>query len=178
MLIDFFEFARELKKIPRQGWVDKLKLDAPESVAEHSFSVAILSMVLADQMKLNSNKVLKMALLHDLAESITGDIMPNQMSKTKKNTKENNAMKTILEKLPLELSSEYTKLWNEFLSNKTKEAKLVHDLDKLEMVLQARYYNKQGHSKKSLSSFTRTAKKEIKNPKIKLLMNKLLDDIQ
>ena len=48
MIIDFFKTAANLKKVDRQGWVDKLSLDNPESVADHSYSMAIMGMVFSD----------------------------------------------------------------------------------------------------------------------------------
>ena len=45
MTLDFFKTAVNLKKISRQGWIDKLSLDNPESVADHSYSMAVISMV-------------------------------------------------------------------------------------------------------------------------------------
>jgi len=48
MILDFFKTAANLKKISRQGWIDKLSLDHPESVADHSYSMAVISMVISD----------------------------------------------------------------------------------------------------------------------------------
>ena len=48
MNLDFFKTAANLKKIPRQGWIDKLSIDNPESVADHSYSMAIMSMLISD----------------------------------------------------------------------------------------------------------------------------------
>ncbi|MGE4650712.1 MAG: HD domain-containing protein, partial [Myxococcota bacterium] len=72
----FFQKVLELKNVPRQGWKEKLEIINPESVAEHSYSTATISMVLSDLKGLNTEKIIKMALLHDLAESIIGDIIP------------------------------------------------------------------------------------------------------
>jgi putative hydrolase of HD superfamily len=71
MLFDFFNIVAELKKIPRKGWKEKLGLENPESVADHSYLTAVMSMIISDLNGLNTQKVLKMSLLHDLAESIT-----------------------------------------------------------------------------------------------------------
>ena len=84
MTIDFFKTAANLKKIKRQGWIDKLSINNPESVADHTFSMAIMGMVLSDIEQCNSEKILKMILLHDLAESIIGDFTPEQISSRRK----------------------------------------------------------------------------------------------
>ena len=73
MIIDFFKTAANLKKVDRQGWVDKLSIVNPESVADHSYSMAIMGMVLSDLENYNSEKVLKMILIHDLTEAEIGD---------------------------------------------------------------------------------------------------------
>ena len=91
MIIDFFESAVNLKKIFRQGWIDKLSLENPESVADHCYSMAIIGMIFSDLNHYDSEKILKMALLHDLAESKIGDFTPGQISKEEKDTMENTA---------------------------------------------------------------------------------------
>ena len=77
MILDFFKTAVNLKNISRQGWMDKLSLKHPESVADHSYSMAIMGMIISDLENYNSEKMLKMILLHDLAESEIGDYTPN-----------------------------------------------------------------------------------------------------
>ncbi len=66
-MLDFFKTAANLKRIPRQGWIDKLSLNNPESVADHSYSMAVMSMVISDLGNYDSEKILKMVLLHDLS---------------------------------------------------------------------------------------------------------------
>jgi putative hydrolase of HD superfamily len=95
-MLDFFKTAANLKKIPRQGWIDELSLNNPESVADHSYSMAIMSMVISDLEKYDSEKILKMVLLHDLSESYIGDYTPEQISKEKKNKLENDAFNEII----------------------------------------------------------------------------------
>ena len=92
----FFEHILNLKTKPRRGWQKKLGIKKPESVADHVYSVAAIAMILADSKNLDSAKILKMALLHDLAESITGDLTPDDGPKKKK---ENLAMKKIMSSL-------------------------------------------------------------------------------
>jgi len=100
MIEKFFEKVLELKNVPRQGWKEKLEIDNPESVADHSYSTTVLSMILSDMKGLDTEKIIRMALLHDLAESITGDIIPDHITKNEKISKENHAIKQILKNLP------------------------------------------------------------------------------
>lgn len=73
MILDFFKTAANLKKIQRKGWIDKLSISDPESVADHSYSMAIMGMIISDLENHNFEKIIKMILLHDLAESEIGD---------------------------------------------------------------------------------------------------------
>ena len=79
MISEFFFQIAELKKLPRSGWKIKVGLENSESVAEHSYMMSVMSMVLSDMKSLDSEKVLKMAILHDWAESKIGDFMPEQI---------------------------------------------------------------------------------------------------
>ena len=75
--------------------------------------MSVMSMVLSDMKSLNSEKVLKMAILHDWAESKIGDFMPEQIGYDKKSELENYAMSEILESLPQKIQEDYTNIWNE-----------------------------------------------------------------
>lgn len=82
-----------------------------------------------------------MALLHDLAEAETGDITPRHKQGNHMDL-EDNAMKQVLSRLPDSIRSLYWETWLEYQGNKTPEAVLVRDADKIEMVLQASEYQK------------------------------------
>ena len=176
MILDFFKTAINLKKINRQGWIDKLSIPNPESVADHSYSMAIMGMIISDLENYNSEKIIKMILLHDLAESKIGDYTPGQIDLEKKNEIENTAFLKILEDLPNSLKSQYQNIWKEYRENISPESKMVHQIDKLEMVLQAKTYQDEGHSKEQLESFYESAKKEIVNPKLKELFRNIIED--
>ena len=162
-LIAFFEYVLRLKSINRAGWISKAKISDAESVADHSFSACAISMTLSDMLGLDTERVVKMVILHDLAESITGDYLPGEIDKNEKVRKENKAMKTILHSVPKDLSAEYEGIWKEYLLGKTEISRLVHEVDKLEMALQARQYRIRGYSDQMLSSFFNFAKKSIKH---------------
>ncbi len=166
MLLDFFYIISELKKTPRSGWKRKVGIKDPESVADHSYVTAIMSMVFSDKFGLNTEKILKMALLHDIAESITGDFSPEDISKENKKIVENEAMEEILSKLPTKLSNEYRKIWREYTRKNSKESSLMHEIDKLEMALQAVKYSSEGFSKEILETFVESARKEMKTKEL------------
>jgi putative hydrolases of HD superfamily len=163
MLFDFFYTISELKKVPRRGWKEKVGIERPESVADHSYGVAVLAMLFSDHKNLDTEKILKMALLHDLPESITGDFTPNEISKETKKVIENEAMEDLLSKLPSNVALQYRELWREYENGNTEEASLLHDIDRLEMAIQAAKYFSEGFPKEKLLEFVESARKEIKS---------------
>ena len=173
MISEFFFQIAELKKLPRSGWKIKVGLENSESVAEHSYMMSVMSMVLSDMKSLNSEKVLKMAILHDWAESKIGDFMPEQIEYEKKSELENYAMSEILELLPQKIQSEYRDIWDEFLDRNTSEARLVHELDKLEMALQAKIYEKDVEPEK-VKTFIISAVEQIIDPDVKKILVDIL----
>lgn len=173
MLIDFFYVISELKKVPRKGWKEKVGIDKPESVADHSYGTAMMAMVFSDTRNLDTEKILKMALLHDLAESITGDFTPNEISKENKTIIENEAIEFIFSKLTSNLAESYKEIWKEYQEGTTAESMLLHDIDHLEMAVQAAKYFSEGFPKEKLREFIETARKEIKSKELLEILNTL-----
>ena len=130
-------------------------------------------MVLSDMKSLDSEKVLKMAILHDWAESKIGDFMPEQIGYDKKSELENYAMSEILESLPQKIQNNYQGIWDEFLSRETPESKLVYELDKLEMALQAKIYEKDVDPEK-VKPFIISAVEQIIDPDVKKVLMDIL----
>jgi putative hydrolase of HD superfamily len=128
-----------------------------------------MSMVLAEILNLDTEHIMKMVNLHDLAESLVGDYMPDKISAEKKEILENKAMKKIISKLPSALRENYLDIWNEYNDNITDIAKFVHKLDKLEMALQAKEYEFDGYSKESLQIFLKSATEYISNERFDLM---------
>lgn len=174
--IDFFQAAANLKKIKRQGWISKISVKDPESVADHTFLMAIIGMTISDHENYDTLKILKMILLHDLAESYVGDIIPEQMSKSEKYEIENKAFAEITSSLPDSMKTSYQKIWDEFQENSSDEAKLVHQIDKFEMALQAKIYQSDGYPKEKLGVFFESAKNELTDSKLKELFTKITED--
>ena len=120
--------------------------------------------------------MLKMVLLHDLAESKIGDYTPNQISKENKIKIENNAYDEIISTLPDAIKLQYGKIWDEYQKQESPESTIVHQIDKLEMALQAKMYQKEGSSKEAIESFFKSAENEITHPKLKELFNQIIQD--
>ena len=137
-LLDFLISAGRLKTIERTGWVES-GIESAESVADHSYRTALAAMVLSDSLGLDTGKAMRMALLHDLAEAETGDITPS-MKQDNHQQMEDRAMEKMLDTLDEPLSGLYLETWREYQEKTSPESKLVHDMDKIEMVLQAYEY--------------------------------------
>ncbi len=153
----FLNSIIKLKSIKRAGWVSKVKVENAESVADHTFSMCAMGMLLSDMVGFDTYKVMRMVILHDLAESIVGDYMPGDIDSKQKIAEEKKAMSSILVDLPPHIRAEYEKIWLEYLKNETDIAKFVHRIDKLDMALQANQYSKQGYNSELLTQFFESA---------------------
>ena len=159
----YFEL-NHLKQLYRQGWLLRgIPTEHCESVAEHTFAVAVLAMILADSYfpELNIVTVVRMALIHVFGEVYAGDIIPgSHISSTEKHKLEQDSIIKILSNLPN--GSDYITLWEEFESCSSPEAQFVRQIDKLEMALQASVYEHQKFQ--NLAEFFNSAGSEISFP--------------
>ncbi len=161
---EFIRAAAGLKELKRAGWAEKFSMSDGESVADHSFGAAVTAMILSDAMGLDSERAVKMALLHDIAESEIGDITPDSMPHDKKEKLETEAFLRIVSTLPEGMRAEYVSIWDEFCAGKTPEARIVAQADKIDMALQAVTYERAGRaSRASASVFVDAASASIKD---------------
>lgn len=168
-VIEFAKFVGKLKKVKRAGWVQKLGTENVESVADHSYATAVLAMILADLKGMDTEKIVRMALLHDIEESEIGDLTPRdkaKMSKEELKKRKEDAFKKISSLVPEELKLKYLALMKEHKNYQTKEARLLNEIENLEMVLQALEYEKEGYDKEKLDEFWRFIP-EVLKPKDK-----------
>lgn len=134
----FMGYVGDLKKLKRTGWV-RSGIKNPESVADHSFRTTIMALVLAKRVGVDQSKAVKMALVHDLAESIVGDLTPTDgVSQEEKHRLEVDAFKKLC--ADIDNGDELLGLFQEFEDNETPLAQFVKRLDKLEMMFQAHEY--------------------------------------
>jgi len=175
-LVNFFGVAGKLKRIPRSGWVEA-GVRQPESVADHTFRTSILCMIYSDLEGLDELKLLRMALIHDLPEAIIGDLTPSRKT-AEIEAKEETAMHQILSLLPKRQREKYMALWNEYKKCETKEAKAIRQLEKLEMALQAKEYEKAASTRESLKRFIKSAEEAITRPELRKLLLCILEESQ
>lgn len=137
-IIAFYLAAEKLKTTLRHSWLSNSTRQ--ESVAEHSWMMALLAMVLIPQLKqqVDQEKVFKMIVLHDLAEAVTTDLPVWEGSKNKaeKYNAELAAMNQILGHLDEKTKIELMSIWEEYEERKTFEAKFVKAIDTLDVISQ------------------------------------------
>ena len=166
-IIKFFIEIGKLKGMPRRGWVIR-DVKNPESIAEHIFRVAIMGWVLADKKdkKLKIEKIIKMALIHDLCEVYAGDttpydsILPKDKKKRRellktwprftekqkkkladqKYKKEKAGLEKLIKNLQPRLRQEIKSLWMDYENGASPEGRFFKHADRLESFLQAAEY--------------------------------------
>jgi 5'-deoxynucleotidase len=173
-LSELWRYAEGLKVEERKGW-KILGLRDVESVADHSFALALLTLVEAERRNYKVEDAVKIALIHDLEEAITGDLTPDD-KKTRGPARvraaKQKAVRELLMIFPQRSRRSYRRLWTDLRLLRTREARLVHELDRLEMVFQAKAYEKKVGSKK-VTDFYRSARREIRDPRIGRVLNLL-----
>jgi putative hydrolases of HD superfamily len=140
-ILKFLHEAGELKKAYRFS-ENLCEEKFGDSSADHSWRLALMSFIIAGEIKadLDILKVLKIALVHDLPEAITGDIdfrliAAEKITKEEKNKLEARAMEKFKKLLPPKIGREIYNLWLEYEMGKSREAKFVKTLDKMESIL-------------------------------------------
>ena len=130
--IDFLNIIEKLKCNTRHSWTSSGRA---ESVAEHSWRLAVMAMLCADEYaELDMNKVIKMCLIHDFGEAVTGDIPAFIKSEENRST-EKNAVEQMISTLPCPARDELAALFEEMNLLESDEAKLYKALDNMEALI-------------------------------------------
>ena len=155
-VVQFLHLATNLKTTPRTGWV-KRNVKDPESIADHMYRMSLMALLMEGNTDgYDVDRCIRLAIVHDLAECIAGDITPVcGVSDGEKYRMESEAMDTITSMLGDNAASRNIRaLWDEYERGETKEAKLVKDFDKVEMIVQAGEYERdQGERGVELQEF-------------------------
>lgn len=166
-ILSFYMKYNQLKNIYRQGWL-KVRIGLEhankcESIADHSFSVALLALTIIEKnkLKLDAFKCIKMGIIHELGEIYAGDYTPyDNITKEEKHIKEKEAILEVLSSL--DEDNDYLEIWEEFEKNETAEAKFIKNIDQLEFLLQACAYGYDAkYFERSLNKITDPYCKEI-----------------
>lgn len=200
--VKLFRQLLALKSTPRTGWLDRGVPPAEtESIADHILMTTLISWLVADP-SLDRDRVLKLALVHDLAEAITGDPPPyaradvppasdpealhaffsrrhvrSKADKAAKDRAEAEAMERLRALMPEGTGDDIVALWHEYEAEATPEARLVKDVDRFEAFLQAREYARR-HPDLPFDGFTRMAEQELRTPALIALRDAILAEDQ
>lgn len=156
--------AEGLKTTVRAGWA-RVGVAAPESVADHSWRLALMAMLYAEQLGLDAGKAVRIALVHDLGEARIGDRMPGEWTPARKHAREAAALRGMLKALPPGQRKAWMALWLDYERGTSPEARLVAELDKLEMVAQGlAYERRKAAPRRAFDPFWGTAERAIASP--------------
>ncbi len=179
-----FNFLHKIENLKSTLRYNKTTSGRTESSADHSWRLALMVFIIADELKLDidANRSVKIALVHDLAEALVGDIdaisiAEGKVSEGEKEKQEIKAIVNLKKTLPETIGKEILDLWNEYNDSKTREAKFVKALDKIETLTQLaesgyetydkpefipNYANKSVESFPELSNMLKIVKRKIK----------------
>ena len=134
-VLAFLRAAERLKTVVRSGWTSA---GQPESVAEHTWRLCLMAMLLyGTSPAIDLARLLKMCLIHDLGEAIGGDVpAPLQLPGSPKSGQERRDVLELTAPLPPESRQEVLNLWDEYEAAASAEARIAKGLDKLETILQ------------------------------------------
>ncbi|MCL5430362.1 MAG: HD domain-containing protein [Candidatus Marsarchaeota archaeon] len=158
--------ANKLKTVKRTGWV-MYKVANPEHVGDHSYSTSLLSYIIAKRRGLDATRCMIMALIHDINETVTGDIATREderkqkVSNSVKASLENAGALKVLGIPDSRTGNELKDLWKELKERKTREAKLVYEIDKLDVILLLTKYHRYIKKDENVDEFIRTAEKRM-----------------
>lgn len=163
-----------LKRIKRVGWAFK-DIKEVESVADHSFRTAVLAMLLAKEFNLDEGKMVKMALIFNLGKMGVGEKRWEEGAKRLSPLKdkwrvERDAIRKLFS------ASEYSyflDLWKEWEAQKSREAKILKQIGKLEMIFQALEYQQAGYPSDIFDEFWENAEKYLKGQELEDIFFKL-----
>jgi putative hydrolase of HD superfamily len=187
-LVALMRAVSRLKRTARTGWLHRGVPSAEvESVADHSYGVALLAWLAASaEPTLNRARVLELALIHDLAEAVTGDQapyaaeaipanaeaaarflnqrhLPDKERRVAKLAAEAQAMEELVAGLPNPLRTELLDRWREYAARQTPEARFVKEVDRLETYLQSRAYLAEDRER-PMDAFAQEVAEELTTP--------------
>ncbi|KAJ3714889.1 HD domain-containing protein [Lentinula guzmanii] len=174
----FFHILEALKTQKRTGWVNN-NISNPESISDHMYRMAILSMCTSDT-KLDVAKCVMLSVVHDLAEAQVGDIAPSHgIPKEEKSRLESEAIHTFVHEMlhNSPAAQRIEALWKEYEDRETPEARFVKDLDRFEMATQALEYER-ALNESALQPFYDTSIPYIEHPEVQEWGKDLLEERQ
>ena len=199
-LLPLLHAMEALKHLPRTGWVDR-EVEAPESVAAHSWRLAMMAWLIADMQGLDGARAMRIAMVHDLPEVLTGDSTPfdeyadtpeerrrlassppehggwrNTATRAAKHARERAALEKMLIGVPELAATAVRAAWEDYDAGDSPEARLVGQLDTLEAYLQGLEYANDDRlgDARTLESFRVDSELRITLPEVRELLEALV----
>ncbi|MHA1303177.1 MAG: HD domain-containing protein [Candidatus Heimdallarchaeaceae archaeon] len=179
MVLGFIQSAIKLKSLPRQGWIRVgIPLSVVESVADHCYNTAMLSLLLVDlhnalypEENLSSELVMRIAIVHDLPECMYQDfdkqvelLIGKDHYLEFKTTVLTNASNELLSLILNEnVREKWKQVLNDIAVKSSIESKFVNYIDKLEILVQALSYEMHGYNAKMFASFWNSSLEFLEN---------------
>ncbi|KAG5896743.1 hypothetical protein JTB14_031724 [Gonioctena quinquepunctata] len=172
-VLKFLDLVNNLKHYSRRGW-ELCQVKDHEQIAGHMYAMGIMTFLLGDDSKLDRFKCLQLALVHDLAECIVGDITPHDnIPEEKKHALEDEAMKELTNYVGTKIGSLIYNLYKEYEAKETPEAKFIKDLDRFDLLVTAAHYEKRDDTPKKLQEFFDATEGKFQHPFIQKLVKTL-----
>lgn len=155
-VLAFLHVVQHLKIQKRTGWLDH-DIKECESISDHMYRMGVTSMLIKDP-KVNRDKCVRIAMVHDIAEALVGDITPfDPVSKEEKHRREWETIQYLCEELikPYNetAAQEIMENWLDYENISSLEARYIKDIDKYEMLVQAFEYETKYKGEKNLEQF-------------------------
>lgn len=166
--VPFFHMLERLKTSKREGW-RRFGIERGESIADHMYRMSLMTMLCPPALasRIDLAKCIKMCLIHDMAESLVGDITPvDGVPKPEKSRREAETMDYISNNLLGSVygglaGTEIRAIWQEYEDSKTLDSHFVHDIDKMELLCQMVEYEKRMNHTLDLGEFAYVSTKMV-----------------
>ena len=178
-VLKFMHVVEQLKTNKRTGWLHH-RVPTPESIADHMYRMAMLSLLCPAEADVDLGKCVQLAIVHDLAEAEVGDLTPlDGVHKHEKMRREKEAIQYFVHDLLGSSAAglRIEALWEEYEARQTKESKLVKDLDRFELSLQAIEYERR-YGIDDLQAFWEGSIPHVGHPRIRRWAEELAKERQ
>lgn len=139
--LELFRNINDIKHKEREGWKKHGVEGVRDTIASHSFGTAIIGWIVAEKHGRDSDRMVKMLLIHDLIMAHIPDVTPDDEEYDSKREMEMAKAEELISKMPEEIQDEFEDLFNEFQAEQTDFARIARESDKIETILQSIVYS-------------------------------------
>ena len=140
---EFYNVYIQIERVKRTGWVMRnVPAERIESVSDHTLQVIVLAITLCNELHLDFDisELTQMCFIHDLGESLVGDISEIDIDYMEKKKKEKEVVKKLVSSLSATTAEKYVRLWTEMDQRSTPLGEFAFNVDKMDAVLKAKKY--------------------------------------